>query len=63
MSDTPLTQVRSVHVRYRLLARDGLAFGPYPTAKMAAERAAEFWPDEEQDPDRTGKGWDIEAVR
>jgi len=50
-------------VRYRLLDREGIAFGPYPTAHAAALMASDLWPDQRQDPDRTGTGWDIEVIQ
>jgi hypothetical protein len=31
------------------------------SAADAAKTAAIYWPDEQQDPDRTGVGWDVEA--
>lgn len=47
---------------YRLLDKDGIAFGPYESAAAAAAMARELWPDQEQDEERSGKGWDIEIV-
>ena len=49
--------------RYELIDKDGrkapMTFG---TARAAAEAARRIWPGEEQDEDRTGKGWDIQVV-
>lgn len=50
-------------VRYELIDKFGQIDGTYDTAAEAAFRAEHLWPDQEQDPDRTGKGWDIEVVR
>jgi len=63
MDSTHMAHESSRLVRYRLLDREGIAFGPYPTAQAAADMARELWPDEQQDEDRTGAGWDIEVVR
>ena len=48
--------------RFRLLDKEGVAFGPYPTAQAAMEMARELWPDQEQDEDGVGNGWDIQVV-
>ena len=63
MIDTKLAQPGSRPVRYELIDRYGQVDGVYDTAEEAAFFASKFWPGEEQDPDRTGKGWDIEVVR
>lgn len=60
---TRLTQPGSRPVRYRLLDSIGLAFGPYPTAEAAVAMANDLWPDQQQDEERSGKGWDIEVIR
>jgi len=59
---TNLTQAGSRPVRFELVSYRGEIFGPYPTAQAAAEAAKEKWPDQEQDEDRTGEGWDIQVV-
>lgn len=61
-SGTKLTQPRSGPVRFELVSYRGEIFGPYPTAQAAAEAAKAKWPDQEQDEDRTGKGWDVQTV-
>ena len=51
-------------VRYELIDKDGHPRGPhFETARECAELAARIYPDQEQDPDRTGKGWDIQVSR
>ena len=49
--------------RYELIDKDGkkvpMTFG---TAQAAAQHARAIWPDQEQDEDRTGKGWDVQVV-
>ena len=49
-------------VRYELIDKDGNSAGLFMTAQMAAEYAAAKWPDQEQDEDRTGAGWDIQIA-
>lgn len=60
--DTPVTRGRSGPVRYEIIDKDGrrapMTFG---TAQAAAEHAKAMWPDQEQDEDRTGAGWDIQS--
>ena len=48
--------------QYELVSYRGEIFGPYPTAQAAAEAARAKWPDQEQDEDRTGKGWDVQVA-
>lgn len=48
--------------QYELVSYRGEIFGPYPTAAAAMEAAKAKWPDQEQDEDRTGKGWDVQVV-
>jgi hypothetical protein len=61
--DKYLTQPGSRPVRYEIISRDGkVSFLTYETATKAAAVAARLWPGQEQDPDRTGKGWDIAVV-
>lgn len=48
---------------YELVDWQGYVFGPFGTAEAAANYGRTHWPHQEQDPDRTGKGWDIQAVR
>lgn len=59
--DTPVARGGS---RFELIDKDGMAWPwQFHTAQAAADRAKTEWPDQEQDPDRTGKGWDIQVVR
>jgi len=61
--DTPLTQRSSRGVRYQVVSYMGSVSGlEWETAAEAAAYARECWPDQEQDPGRTGKGWDIQVV-
>lgn len=59
---TNLTQPRSRPVRYHLISADGYRDGPYDSAQEAAKAAKRYWPDQEQDEDRTGNGWDVEVT-
>lgn len=40
----------------------GNPWGPFDSAGDAACWAAKKWPDQEQDENREGKGWDISAL-
>lgn len=48
--------------RYELIDKDGKVVSEYLSAEAAAKVASWMFPDQEQDPDRTGKGWDIQVV-
>ena len=61
-SDAELTQHRSGPVRYELIDKDGKSHATYPTAWQAGLAASLLWPDQEQDEDRTGKGWDVQLA-
>lgn len=56
-------------VRFELIDKDGnvVDWGNSPAefkrAADAARYARQRWPDQEQDPDRTGKGWDVQVSR
>lgn len=52
----PVTQI------YELIDKDGRTCGTYPTATAAGESAKRCWPSEQQDPDHTGIGRDIQVV-
>lgn len=57
-----LTEV--LPVRYVVVSRLGFVSPTrFATAQGAAEYAMRIFPDQSQDEDRAGKGWDIEAVR
>ena len=62
-SDTPLAQGRSGPVLYELVSYRGEIFGPFPSVQRAAMFAAVRWPGQDQDEERIGAGWDIEAIR
>jgi hypothetical protein len=49
-------------VRYELIDRAGNVYDTFNTAGNAAAMAKHLWPDQEQDPDRTGNGWDIQIA-
>ena len=50
--------------RYWLIDKEGRVCERIFLSKMeAATYAQRAYPDQEQDEDRTGKGWDIEVVR
>lgn len=62
-ADTGLTHEGSRPVRYELIDKDGVVRpGGYGSAASAAVAARYLWPDQEQDPDRTGRGWDIAVI-
>ena len=48
--------------RYELIDKDGNAAGVFHDVTGAAIFAAHLWPDQEQDEERTGRGWDIALV-
>lgn len=48
--------------RYELIDKDGKTHGPFETAYAASLWAIREWPDQEQEPDRTGIGWDVQIV-
>lgn len=49
-------------VRYVIVSQLGFVSPEqFSTAIAAAEHARRLWPDQEQDEDRTGKGWDIQV--
>lgn len=48
---------------YQIVRANGeVLTAKFTSARQAAEQAKRLWPDQEQDPDRTGKGWDIQLV-
>lgn len=49
-------------VLYALIAKDGRVVGTFRTALEAADLAKSVWPDQEQDEERTGKGWDVQVA-
>lgn len=62
-SDTGLTRRDSRPVLYELVDKDGkVRSWKFSSAVRAAEYAHHLWPDQEQDEDRTGKGWDVQTV-
>lgn len=49
--------------RYELIDKDGnIQPGFYADAYHAAACARALWPDQEQDEERTGNGWDVQVV-
>jgi hypothetical protein len=61
-SGTRLTQSCSGPVRYELVSYRGEIFGSYGTISEAREAARHKWPDQSQDEDRTGEGWDVQVA-
>ena len=57
-----LTHGCSGPVRFELVEADGRIRVTSESATFLAEHAKRLWPDQEQDPDRTGKGWDVQEV-
>ncbi len=60
--DTQGARGRSGPVRYEVVDKDGNIHGSWDTAGRAFNFATKAWPDQEQDEDRTGKGWDVQVV-
>jgi hypothetical protein len=60
-TDTPVTRGRSGPVRYELLGADGKVWAAHPSVHELARLAKLYWPDQEQDEDRTGNGWDVQV--
>lgn len=61
----PRNEGRSVTVGlpgFELISYRGETFGPYSTIAEAREAALMKWPDQSQDEDRTGAGWDIQVA-
>lgn len=55
-----MTRGRSEVVRYDLIDKDGKIVGAFDTAGDAAACARVRYPHQEQDEDRSGRGWDIQ---
>lgn len=49
--------------RFELVSYRGEIFGPYDSMEAAARAAKEKWPDQSQDEDRSGRGWDVQVVQ
>lgn len=62
-TDKKLTKPGSGSVLFELVSKDGHVVPiKFTTAQAAAEYAKAAWPDQEQDEDRTGAGWDVQVV-
>lgn len=48
--------------RFELIDKDGNVRGPFKSAADAMSYATKRWPDQEQDPDHTGRGWDVQIA-
>ena len=48
--------------RYELIDKDGKVWSTFGSATLAADIAKQMWPDQEQDEERSGKGWDVQVV-
>jgi len=49
-------------VRYELIRADGKSVATNADAQYLAALAGRLWPDQHQDEDRTGAGWDIQIA-
>jgi len=59
----PVTEPSSGPVLYEVVSKRGdVSTGKFSSALAAAEAARRWWPHQEQDEDRTGKGWDVQVV-
>jgi hypothetical protein len=47
---------------YEVIDKDGIAHGPFHNIIQASAYAQEKWPDQEQDEERSGNGWDIQII-
>jgi len=59
-ADAPVTRGRSGPVPYEVVDYRGNIHGPFHNAIEAFAYADAKWPDQEQDEDRTGAGWDVQ---
>lgn len=48
---------------FELIDKDGIPVASSTRVTELAEAASIYLPDQSQDPDRTGLGWDVEVVR
>lgn len=48
--------------RYELIDKDGKVVGTDSSATLLADLARVRWPDQSQDEERSGRGWDIQTV-
>lgn len=60
--DTSVAHEGSRPVRYELIDKDGNKHGPLYTIEQCRTYAAFYFPGQEQDEDRAGKGWDVQVV-
>jgi hypothetical protein len=60
--DTQVTRGRSGPVPYEVVDYRGKIHGPFRSVIEAFAYADAKWPDQEQDEDRTGQGWDVQVV-
>jgi len=62
--ETPRTKrdLENGKARYELIDKDGNSAGIFDRVFDAGWYAVSRWPDQEQDEDRTGKGWDVQCV-
>ena len=61
----PITKVargRSGPVRYELIDKDGKHVCESSSIVTLERLARHHFPDQEQDEDRTGKGWDVQLI-
>ena len=49
-------------VLYELIDKDGHWAGSAYDPKWLAEQAKECWPDQDQDDERSGNGWQVQVV-
>lgn len=59
---TPRAQKGSGPVRVEVIDRFGQMHGPFKCLVDAAAYVKRMWPDQEQDEDRAGRGWDVQVV-
>lgn len=48
--------------RYELIDKDGKVVGADSSVTLLADIARIRWPDQEQDEERSGKGWDVQVA-
>lgn len=50
------------NVQCEVIDHRGAVHGPFKNLERAAAFARSRWPNQDQDEERTGKGWDIQIV-
>ena len=62
LSDKTNFERRPHPIQFELVSYRGEIFGPFESVSHAVLVAKTKWPHQEQDEDRTGKGWDVQVA-